>query len=96
MMERIETHTDIHSLEQYESLLKNEFPKRCVAVYQTYLHRAMDQASNRKAYWSVIHTLKKMKKYPDGKPVAQGIADLWKQKYPRRTSMLDELKKAGF
>lgn len=96
MMERIETHTDIHSLEQYENLLKNDFPKRCVAVYQTYLHRAMDQASNRKAYWSVIHTLKKLKKYPDGKPAAQGIADLWKQKYPRRTSMLDELKKSGF
>lgn len=96
MMERIEMHTDIHSLEQYESQLKNEFPKRCVAVYQTYLHRAMDQASNRKGYWSVIHTLKKLKKYPDGKPVAQGIADLWKQKYPRRTSMLVELKKAGF
>ena len=96
MMERIEAHTDIHNLEQYESLLKKEFPQRCAAVYQAYLHQAMDRASNRKAYWSVIQVLKKLKKYPDGKVTVQAIAEQWKQTYPRRTSMLDELRKAGF
>ena len=96
MMERIEAHTDIRNLEQYESFLKKEFPQRCIAVYRTYLYQAMDRASNRKAYWSVIQILKKLKKYPDGKAAAQAIAEQWKQAYPRRTSMLDELRKAGF
>lgn len=96
MMTRIEANTDIHSLEQYEKFLKQEFPQRCVAVYQTYLYQAMDRASNRKAYWSVIQILKKLKKYPEGKTTAQIIADQWKSIYPRRTSMLDELRKAGF
>lgn len=96
MMARIEAHTDTHNLERYESLLKKEFPQRCIAVYQTYLYPAMDRASNRKAYWSVIQTLKKLKKYPDGKTAAQVIAEQWKKVYPRRTSMLDELRKAGF
>lgn len=96
MMERIEAHTDIHGLERYESLLKNEFPKRCITVYQTYLHRAMERASNRKAYWSVIQVLKKLKNYPEGKATAQTMAEQWKQTYPRRISMLDELRKAGF
>lgn len=51
---------------------------------------------NRKAYWSVIQTLKKVRKYPDGKTAAQNLADCWRAKYPRRTSMLDELRKASF
>lgn len=96
MMTRIEAHTDIRNLEQYENLLKKEFPQRCIAVYQTYLYQAMDRACNRKAYWLVIQILKKLKKYPDGKVAAQAIAEQWKQTYPRRTSMLDELRKAGF
>ncbi len=96
MMERIEADTDLYNLQQYENLLKMKFPLRCAAVYQTYLHQAMDQASNRKAYWSVIQVLKKLKKYPEGNAKAQEVAEQWKLTYPRRTSMLDELRKAGF
>lgn len=96
LMDMMETHGYIHTLQLYEDLLKKEFPQRCMHIYKNHLHQAMNQASNRKAYWSVIQTLKKLKKYPDGKAAAQTIADQWKQKYPRRTSLLDELKKAGF
>lgn len=96
LMDRIEVHADIHALERYENLLKKDFPQRCILVYETYLHQAMNRASNRKAYWSVIQTLKKLRKYPEGKTAAQAIAEQWKKKYPRRTSMLDELRKAGF
>lgn len=96
MMDIIEAHTDIHTLERYETLLKKEYPQRCIAVYEAHLHQAMKRASNRKAYWSVIQTLKKLKKYPEGKVCAQAIAEQWKQIYPRRTSMMDELNKAGF
>ena len=62
MMERIEADTDLYNLQQYENLLKRKFPLRCVAVYQVYFHQAMASASNRKAYWSVIQVLKKLKK----------------------------------
>lgn len=96
MMERVESHTDIYCLERYESILKKEFPLRCRNVYVAHLQQAMSRASNRKAYWSVIQTLKKLRKYPDGTAVARELADSWKQRHPRRSSMLDELKKAGF
>ena len=96
MMERIEAHSDIYSLERYEPLLKKAFPKRCMDIYTTHLRHTMRRASNRKAYWSVIQTLKKLRKYPDGEAVSQELADNWKQEYPRRSSMLDELRKAGF
>lgn len=96
LMDKIEAHGFIHTLQQYEDLLMKKFPQRCMRMYEVYLHQAMQQASNRKAYWSVIQTLKKLKKYPDGKAAAQSIADQWKQEYPRRTSLLDELNKAGF
>lgn len=83
-------------MEPYESVLKKEFPERCVRMYECHLQQAMHQASTRKAYWSVIQTLKRLKKYPDGKAAAQKITEQWKRQYPRRTSMLDELKKQGF
>ena len=96
MMAQIERHTDMYALEQYESKLKGAFPQRCMNVYIRHLEQAMDRVTNRKAYWSVIQTLKKLRKYPDGQSAAQEIAAYWKRKYPRRTSLLDELKKAGF
>ena len=96
LMTRIEQLTDINAVERYESLLKDSFAHRCREVYIAHLTAAMERASNRKAYWSVIQTLKKLRKYPDGDGMAQTLANRWKQRYPRRTSMLDELKKAGF
>lgn len=96
IMQRIEDDNDIYALERFEDVLKKDYALRCKNVFITYLGTAMDRASNRKAYWSVIQTLKKLRKYPEGKADAQNIADNWKAKYPRRTSMLDELKKAGF
>lgn len=96
MMERIEETEEFHALEQYEDTLKQIYPQRCMQVYGKHLCEAMARAGNRKAYWSVIQTLRKLLKYPDGKAAAQAIAGQWKLAYPRRSSMLDELKKAGF
>lgn len=96
LMQTIEKNADIYALERYERLLKKSYGQRCLNVYVTHLQDAMGRAYNRKAYWSVIQTLKKVRKYPDGKVAAKGLADCWRAKYPRRTSMLDELNKAGF
>lgn len=96
LMRRIEKDTDVRALERYERLLKKSYGQRCLNVYVTHLQDAMGRACNRKAYWSVIQTLKKVRKYPDGEAVAKGLADCWRVRYPRRTSMLDELRKAGF
>lgn len=96
LMQAIEKDTDIHALERYERLLKKSFGQRCLNVYVTHLQDAMGRAYNRKTYWSVIQTLKKVRKYPDGKVAAKSLADCWRAKYPRRTSLLDELSKAGF
>ena len=96
LMQTIEKNTDIYALERYERLLKKSYGQRCLNAYVTHLQDAMGRAYNRKAYWSVIQTLKKVRKYPDGKETAKGLADCWRAKYPRRTSMLDELNIAGF
>lgn len=96
LMQTIEKNADIYALERYERFLKKLYGQRCLNVYVTHLQDAMGRAYNRKAYWSVIQTLKKVRKYPDGKEAAKGLADCWRAKYPRRTSMLDELNKSGF
>lgn len=96
MISQIEENHDIRTMEEYESLLKKKFPLRCKEIYISHLQWAMERAYNRKSYWSVIQTLKRLKKYPDGNSAAQKLAQNWKQKYPRRTAMIDELNKAGF
>lgn len=96
LMAVIERRKSIPLLKSYETVLKKAFPQRCVAVYERHLRSVMATATDRKAYREAVRVLKDLRKYPDAKPLAQQIAEQWKSTYPRRTSMHDELKKAGF
>lgn len=54
------------------------------------------RASYRKMYKEIMTYLKEIGKYPNGEDIARKIADEWKQKYRRRSAMMDELGRAGF
>ena len=47
-------------------------------------------------YKEIMTYLKEIGKYPNGEDIARKIADEWKQKYRRRSAMMDELGRAGF
>lgn len=64
IMQRIEYRTDVAALDTYRKLLKKDYGRRCTEVFQTYLLREMERASNRKEYASVVRILKKRKQYP--------------------------------
>lgn len=51
----------------------------------------MEQATQRKGYRHVARVLKKMKKYPDGAPVASELAEKYRNEYLRRTALWDEM-----
>lgn len=96
MLARIEAKSDYCTFERYESLLMKEFPQRCANLLIRNLESAMKRAYDRNAYQSLMQMLKKLLKYPDGQSTAQQIADAWKREYPRRSALLDEMRKAGF
>ena len=53
-------------------------------------------ASTRKEYALLIHYLRKLRQQTAGKKIAKEIAADWRNAYPRRRAMLDELTSAGF
>ena len=82
--------------QQYEQVLRQHFPEEVRDIRLSYLRSEMHSASTRSTYAHIISQLKKLRSYPDGKELTQALANEWKQTYPKRSSMLDELKKAKF
>lgn len=88
--------TTIYTLDRYEKVLKKHDPVQLRDLYVTCTEQAMSRASNRKNYYSVVQYLKKIKHYPDGAAITKAMAASWRAMYPRRSAMMDELRKAGF
>ena len=65
-------------------------------MYVRYVQRAAEGAGQRKAYRDLMGYLKKIRRYPDGREIAEKTATVWKATYKRRPAMMDELRKAGF
>lgn len=96
MMEEIEKEYNIEYLNKYEKILKEHFPDRIRDIYVSYVKYMVEPVSNRSKYREIAMYLKKICKYPEGKKIANGIANEWRTKYRRRRGMMEELQKAGF
>lgn len=96
LLAEIEREGWISRLDQYEKVLKEHFPERVRDMYIRYVQSQAERTSYRKMYKELVVYLKKIKRYPDGEKMARKIADEWKQKYRRRSAMMDELGRAGF
>lgn len=96
LLAMVQNSQSFYVIDQYEDVLKAEYPEETKQLYIECLHKEMAYADNRKKYRSVIKHLKKLKEYPEGKQEAESIADQWKVLYKNRPALKDELKKAGF
>ena len=96
LLENIQKTGSITALDQFTDTLPPYYPDKILAMNLEFLRKEMQRANNRKHYYTLIQRLKTLRKYPCGKPEAKKLADEWSAAYPRRSSMLDELKKAGF
>lgn len=96
LLQELAVSGSIFALDQYEKLVKKQFPEKTRDLYIDYVKNQAVHTTNRKEYQSLIWYLKKIVKYPDGKEKVQRIAEEWRQIYKRRPAMMDELKKAGF
>ena len=96
LLEEIVKEENIFNLNQYEKILKKEFPERVRDAYVQYVRKQAELVSDRKRYKELVQYLKKIRKYPEGDAVASEIAGEWKEKYRRRPAMMDELRRAKF
>ena len=96
LFQEIRKNYSVYALDKYEEVLKKHLPKEVRDLYVQYVKDEAVRTSDRNAYRNLMSYLKKITKYPDGKRMAQDIADCWKQDYKRRPAMMDELRKAGF
>ncbi|MGT2829349.1 hypothetical protein AB6M97_03215 [Streptococcus hillyeri] len=83
-------------ISRYEEGLKSNDPYRVRDVISDEIQRGMESVSSRDNYHHLISYLKVLEVYPDGKVISQKVAARWKNDYPRRKAMLEELKFAGF
>ena len=88
----METAEKIHDFGNCEKLLNELYPDRSLGVYVSQALIAMGEADNRNGYRRVKRILKGMRNYPNGPETASKLAAKFRETYPRRTALLDELK----
>lgn len=81
----------VHYFGGYEKVLKKLYPNRCLAIYGYHADAAMEEARDRRGYRKVKRVLKKMLAYPGGLETAAQLAEKYREKYPRRTSLIEEI-----
>ncbi len=82
-----------YELRQYEKNLRKVFPERVRDLLLRQLDEEMRRASTRSAYASVARSVKQLYGYPEGWEKAAELAKGWRRVFPRRSAMLEELKK---
>ena len=50
-------------------------------------------ASSRDTYKEIVRDLRRLGKYEDGKALARELVTEWREKYPNRRAMMEELDK---
>lgn len=78
---------------KYKEQLFPLFPKQLLNKYITELNNYAAIANSRNQYKDLAQMLLQLKDLPDGKDEMTNILSEWRDKYKRRTAMMDELNK---
>lgn len=84
-----------HLLERFMDSLMKWNPEETMKCCCDCLNREMNLASDRNTYRNIFHRMALLKGYPGGQDVIDSLLTLWRETYPRRSAMLDEMKKAS-
>ena len=93
LLERAVSEPGLDTLQEYEKHLARRYPDRVLRKYARELDSAARNAAGRDAYRRWAALLRHMRSFPGGEEVVRELVLRWRESYPRRTAMLDELKK---
>ena len=80
-------------IDTYGKKLFMLYPQRCFKVLATVADRNAQTSKKRGDYRHIARTLEKIAAQPGGRELAAELAAKYRAQYPRRTAMLDELKR---
>ena len=83
----------LYALQEYESVLKKEYPKQILDKYRDEVNKMAVHTSDRKHYSYLVSLLRKMQDIKGGIKLVDIIVEEWKVKYRNRPAMMDELRK---
>ena len=80
-------------IDVYGKKLFGLYPDRCLNVLANAADRQARTSKNRRDYKYIAKTLKKITAQPGGRVIAAELAAKYRAQYPRRSAMIDELKR---
>ena len=92
----IQKNNDFLSAKRYEKDLMPFYAEELRDFFFKNVREEMWRANCREHYKAAICHLKEISKYPESAETIRQIVEEWRVQHKRRSSMLDELKKAGF
>ena len=93
----IEKAKDLSLLQKYEGPLRRWSAEEVCDLYEKLLQEQVKHgARTRKAYMELVGYLKGLADCPGGRGVAEYLVESWREDYPNRRVLLEELRKAGF
>jgi len=94
IMACVEAVNDTTQLKEYEKKLKKLYPERCLSVLVSNAEQMAQDGNKRSDYRRLAGLLNWIQKYPGGDDVSEQLAEKYREAYPRRKAMLEEI--AGF
>ncbi|WP_080802897.1 SWIM zinc finger family protein [Arabiibacter massiliensis] len=80
---------------RYEDALKERHADWILGQYRASAERDLRPSGSRAVYRSVVELMERMQRLPGGRPVVKEMAEDFKQRYPRRRVLMEELAKLG-
>lgn len=83
-------------MDRFVDTLNKRYPIEVRQFYVDCLREDMKNATTQKRYAELVKRLKPLSRLRGGEEAAAGLAQEWRVAYPRRRTMLEELKNEGF
>ncbi len=83
----------LSELSRYEGILKQQYSAEILDILERCARSLAVPVSNRSTYREIVAILRWMKEYPGGADLAFNLAREFRQAYPRRRAMIEELAK---
>ena len=96
LIEEVQNNFGPWALERYVDDLAEEFPMEIIDYYIDQLHEECAVEGTRQSYIDMMKKLKRLEQMPGGQLIAEGLAAEWRERFPNRVEMMEELKNAGF
>lgn len=93
IMDVVEAYEGTDYLKEYEKKLKKLYSERCLMVLRCKADRVAHDGNKRADYRRLAGLLNWIQKYPGGDELSEQLAEKYRENYPRRSTMLEEIRR---